>query len=194
MGSAWLSGFNLYATVMTLGLLSRFHLVQLPGDLDVVSSNWVIAVATVLYVVEFLADKIPVVDSAWDAIHTFIRVPAGAVLAASAFAHFSPPIRMAALLAGGTLALGSHGTKACVRMAVNTSPEPFSNIILSTIEDILTIGLTAVAAFHPIVVLALVFLFVILLIWLGPRVWRATTQMLGQFRAMVGLGNPPRRA
>ena len=127
MGSAWLSGFNLYATVLTLGLLQRFHMVQLPGDLDFLSRWWVIGVAGVLYLVEFLADKIPVVDSVWDAIHTFIRVPAGAVLAASAFAHFDPAIRAVALLAGGTLALGSHGTKASVRMAANTSPEPFSN-------------------------------------------------------------------
>jgi hypothetical protein len=100
MGSAWLSGFNLYATVLTLGLLQRFHLVQLPGDLDFISRGWVVAVAAILYLVEFLADKIPVVDSIWDAIHTLIRVPTGAVLAASAFAHFDPAIRVVALLAG----------------------------------------------------------------------------------------------
>src|SRR5215831_3605177 len=135
MGSAWLSGFNLYATVLTLGLLQRFHLVQLPGDLDFLSRWWVIGVAGVLYLVEFLADKIPVVDSVWDAIHTFIRVPAGAVLAASAFAHFDPAVRAVALLVGGTLALGSHGAKASIRAAANTSPEPFSNIMLSLGED-----------------------------------------------------------
>src|SRR6516164_1593716 len=143
MGSAWLSGFNLYATVVTLGLLSRFHLVQLPGELSVVSRGWVIATAAILYLVEFLADKIPVVDSVWDAIHTFIRVPAGAVLAASAFAHFDPAIRAVALLAGGTLALSSHGTKASVRMTANASPEPFSNIFLSMFEDFFTVVLAA---------------------------------------------------
>ena len=116
LGSAWLSGINLYATVATLGLLARFHLVRLPGDLDSLSQWWVIAVAGVLYIIEFLSDKIPVVDSVWDAIHTFIRVPAGAVLAASAFAHFNPAVRIAALLAGGTLALGSHATKTSVRL------------------------------------------------------------------------------
>src|SRR5271156_4963877 len=135
LGSAWLSGFNLYATVLTLGLLQRFHLVQLPGDLDFVSRGWVIALAAILFLVEFLADKIPVVDSVWDAIHTFIRVPAGAVLAASAFAHFDPAVRAVALLAGGSLALGSHGAKASVRATANTSPEPFSNIFLSIVED-----------------------------------------------------------
>jgi hypothetical protein len=186
MGSAWLSGFNLYATVVTLGLLARFHLVRLPGELDFVSQGWVIAVAGALYLVEFLADKIPVVDSVWDAIHTFIRVPAGAVLAASAFADFSPAVRAAALLAGGTLALGSHGTKASVRMAANMSPEPFSNFFLSTAEDLFTIGLTALAAFHPVIILGIVVLFVILLAWFGPKVLRAIRGMLIQARAMFG--------
>jgi hypothetical protein len=186
MGSAWLSGFNLYATVLTLGLLHRFHLVQLPGDLDFLSRWWVIGVAGVLYLVEFLADKIPVVDSVWDAIHTFIRVPAGAVLAASAFAHFDPAIRTVALLAGGTLALGSHGTKATVRMAVNASPEPFSNILLSTAEDIFTIALTALAAFHPVVILVIILIFVVLLLWLGPKIFRAIRQMMRQVGDIVG--------
>jgi len=186
MGSAWLSGFNLYATVLTLGLLQRFHLVQLPGDLDFLSRWWVIAVAGVLYLVEFLADKIPVVDSVWDAIHTFIRVPAGAVLAASAFAHFDPAVRAVALLAGGTLALGSHGTKASVRMAANTSPEPFSNILLSTAEDIFTIALAVLAAFHPVVILVIVLVFVLLLIWLGPKVFRAIRQMIRQVGEILG--------
>jgi Domain of unknown function (DUF4126) len=186
MGSAWLSGFNLYATVLTLGLLQRFHLVQLPGDLDFLSRWWVIGVAAVLYFVEFLADKIPVVDSVWDAIHTFIRVPAGAVLAASAFAHFDPAVRAAALLAGGTLALGSHGTKASVRMTANASPEPFSNILLSTAEDIFTIGLAAVTAFHPVVILVIILVFILLLAWLGPKVLRAIRNMLRQIGDMVG--------
>ena len=176
-GSAWLSGINLYATVLTLGLLARFGLVQLPGDLSFLSRGWVLGVAAVLYVIEFLADKVPVVDSVWDAIHTFIRVPAGAVLAASAFAHFNPAVRAAALLAGGTLALSSHGTKASMRMAANSSPEPFSNILLSLAEDVLTIGLAALAAFHPVVILGIVILFVVLLIWLGPKVVRAIRGM-----------------
>jgi Domain of unknown function (DUF4126) len=189
LGSAWLSGFNLYATVATLGLLARFHLVSLPGELDVLSRGWVIAVASVLYLIEFLADKIPVVDSVWDAIHTFIRVPAGAVLAASAFAHFAPGVRVAGLLAGGALAFGSHATKATVRVAANTSPEPFSNFLLSSIEDIFTIGLTALAAFHPVVILGVVILFVILLIWLGPKLWRKMRRVLEQTRTILGFGH-----
>ena len=188
MGSAWLSGFNLYATIVTLGLLSRFHLVQLPGELNVVSRGWVIATAAILYLVEFLADKIPVVDSVWDAIHTFIRVPAGAVLAASAFADFSPTVRVAALLAGGTLALSSHGTKASVRMTANAIPEPFSNIFLSILEDVFTIVLAALAAFHPIVVLGIILVFILVLTWYAPKVLRAIRRMLKQAGTMLGLG------
>jgi hypothetical protein len=186
VGSAWLSGINLYATVATLGLLARFHLVQLPGELGVLSQGWVLAAAGVLYLIEFLADKIPVVDSAWDAIHTFIRVPAGAVLAASAFAHFQPAVRVAALLAGGALAFGSHATKAGIRISANASPEPFSNILLSSAEDIFTIGLTALAAFHPVAILVVVLLFVLLLIWLGPKALRAIRRMLAQTAAVLG--------
>lgn len=188
MGSAWLSGFNLYATIVTLGLLSRFHLVQLPGELNVVSRGWVIATAAILYLVEFLADKIPVVDSVWDAIHTFIRVPAGAVLAASAFADFSPTVRVAALLAGGTLALSSHGTKASVRMTANAIPEPFSNIFLSIFEDVFTIVLAALAAFHPIVVLGIILVFILVLTWYAPKVLRAIRRMLKQAGTMLGFG------
>jgi hypothetical protein len=191
LGSAWLSGFNLYATVLTLGLLSRFHLVQLPGDLDYVSHAWVIGVAALLYFIEFLADKIPVVDSVWDAIHTFIRVPAGAVLAASAFAHFDPAVRVVALLAGGTLALGSHGTKASVRIAVNTSPEPFSNFVLSISEDIFTIGLAALAAFHPVVILGIIAVFILLLVWLGRRVLRTIRKMISQVAAILRVDRVP---
>jgi len=188
MGSAWLSGFNLYATVVTLGLLSRFHLVQLPGELNVVSRGWVIATAAILYLVEFLADKIPVVDSVWDAIHTFIRVPAGAVLAASAFADFSPTVRVAALLAGGTLALSSHGTKASVRMTANAIPEPFSNIFLSILEDVFTIALAVLAAFHPVVVLGIILVFILVLTWYAPKVLRAIRRMVKQAGTMLGFG------
>ena len=189
MGSAWLSGFNLYATVLTLGLLHRFGLVELPGDLNSLSRPWVLVVAGVLYVVEFLADKIPVVDSVWDAIHTFIRIPAGAVLAASAFAHFDPAVRVAALLAGGTLALGSHGAKATIRLTANTSPEPISNIFLSLIEDIATIALAALGVFHPVVLLVVVLVFVVLLIWLAPKAFRAVRRKVAQVSSFFNFGH-----
>jgi len=184
MGSAWMSGINLYATVVTLGLLQRFKLVALPGDLGLVSDWWVIGVAGALYLIEFVADKIPAVDSVWDAIHTFIRVPAGAVLAASAFASFDPSVRLVAFLAGGGVALSSHGTKAATRLAANTSPEPVSNIVLSLLEDALTIGSAILMVFHPIVILVLVAIFVLLAIWLVPKIVRALRGLLLRARAL----------
>lgn len=180
MGSAWLSGINLYATVLTLGLLQRFNWVQLPGELSYVSHWWVIGVAGVLYLVEFVADKIPAVDSAWDAIHTFIRVPAGAILAASAFANFDPSIRLAALLVGGSVALGSHGTKAATRLAANTSPEPFSNIFLSLIGDALTFGLTILMTVNPLILLGIVLVFMVFAFFFFRMIVRALRRLFGK--------------
>jgi hypothetical protein len=188
MGSAWLSGINLYATVVTLGVLQRFHLVTLPGDLGIVSEWWVIGVAGFLYLVEFIADKIPAVDSAWDAIHTFIRVPAGAVLAATAFADFDPAVRLIALLIGGGVALSSHGTKAATRLAANASPEPVSNITLSVAEDIFAIGSTVLMVFFPIVILVVVVIFVIAVIWLAPKILRAIRRLLNRARNLFNSG------
>jgi uncharacterized membrane protein len=186
MGSAWLSGINLYATVVTLGLLQRFNLVHLPGDLDFMQQWWVLILAGVLYLIEFAADKIPAVDSIWDAIHTFIRVPAGAVLAASAFAHFDPSVRLVALLAGGGVALSSHGMKAATRVAANTSPEPFSNILLSLFEDAVTIGASVLMAFHPLVILGVVAVFLIIAVWLARRISRALSGLFHRDTGVVG--------
>jgi uncharacterized membrane protein len=184
MGSAWLSGINLYATVVTLGLLQRFQLVRLPGDLDFIQQWWVIILAGTLYLIEFAADKLPAVDSVWDAIHTFIRVPAGAVLAASAFAHFDPSVRLIALLVGGGVALSSHGAKAATRLAANTSPEPFSNIALSLFEDAIAVGASLLMAFHPLVILVVVAIFLVLAVWLARRIARAVMRLFAP-RAVV---------
>ena len=156
MGASWVSGINLYATVATLGLLGRFAHLQLPGELDVVTSWWVIGVATVLYVIEFFADKIPLVDSTWDVIHTFIRIPAGAVLAAGAFGDFDKSIQVIALLLGGGLALSSHGTKAATRAMLNVSPEPVSNVVASVVEDVIAVGSVVVSVFLPILLFVIV--------------------------------------
>lgn len=177
MGSAWLSGINLYATVATLGLLQRFHVVQLPGTLSYLSHPWVLWTAIGLYVIEFVADKIPAVDSVWDVIHTFIRIPAGAILAASAFAHFDPAVRMLALLLGGTLALSSHGTKTATRLAANTSPEPFSNVLLSLAEDAVTVGASVLLAKHPLIVLAIVVVGLVVSILLFRLIRRALSRL-----------------
>jgi Domain of unknown function (DUF4126) len=193
MGSAWLSGINLYATVLTLGILERFHLVKLPGGLTMLGEWWLIGLAGILYAIEFIADKIPAVDTAWDAIHTFIRVPAGAVLAASAFAEFDPAVKIAAMIMGGGIALSSHGTKAATRLAANTSPEPFSNIALSLGEDALTFGSAILMAFYPVVILIVVVIFLIIALWLLPKIFRALRRLLIRARGIFG-GNPQARA
>ncbi len=188
MGSAWLSGINLYATVVTLGVLDRLKLVKLPGGLDMLGEWWVIGLAGAMYAIEFVADKIPAVDTAWDAIHTFIRVPAGAILAASAFAEFDPAVRIVALIVGGGIALSSHGTKAATRLTANTSPEPVSNIALSIGEDILTFGSAVLMAFYPIVIMIVVIVFLIIAIWLVPKIVRALRRMFNRLRSIL---DPP---
>jgi hypothetical protein len=156
MGSSWVSGINLYACVATLGLLSRFASLQLPGELQVLTSWWIIGIASGLYVIEFVADKIPWIDSTWDVIHTFIRVPAGAVLAAASFGDFDRSIQVIALLLGGGLALSSHGTKAATRAVLNASPEPVSNFVVSVFEDILAVLATIFAVVAPILLFIIV--------------------------------------
>jgi hypothetical protein len=172
LGASWVSGINLYATVATLGLLSRFANLKLPGELDVLTSWWVIGVALFMFVVEFVADKVPMVDSVWDVIHTFIRIPAGAVLAATAFGEFDRSIQVIAFLAGGSLALSSHGTKASLRALVNTSPEPVSNIVVSLAEDVLVIVSILLALLLPVVVFFVIGAGVAVSIWILPRVVR----------------------
>jgi hypothetical protein len=186
LGSAWLSGINLYATVVTLGVLQRFQWVKLPGELNMLGEWWVIGLAGALYLVEFVADKIPAVDSVWDAVHTFIRVPAGAILAATAVADFDPAVKMAALLVGGSLALGSHGTKAATRLAANTSPEPFSNIALSLVEDVIAFGATLLMAFYPVLILVLIVIFVLVALWLVPKIVRALRSLLARLKRLFG--------
>jgi hypothetical protein len=176
MGSAWVSGINLYAAVATLGLLGRFGGLKLPGELSSVTSWWVIGVALGLYVIEFVADKIPVVDTVWDVVHTFIRVPAGAVLAAAAFGDFDATIRVVAFLVGGGLALSSHGTKSTARAVINTSPEPVSNITASIVEDIVAVGSMVLAAFLPLLLIMLVIAGVAISLIILPKILRVLKQ------------------
>ena len=172
LGASWVSGINLYATVATLGLLGRLADLKLPGELEVVTNWWVIGVALFLFVVEFIADKIQVVDSVWDVIHTFIRIPAGAVLAATAFGDFDRRIQVIALLVGGGLALSSHGTKAATRAVINASPEPVSNIVVSLAEDVLVIVSVLLAVFLPILVFFVIAAGLVFSIWILPKVIR----------------------
>ena len=177
MGASWASGLRLYAVIATLGLLGRFGGLTLPGSLAVVEHPWVIGVAVALGLVEFVADKVPLVDSAWDAVHTVVRIPAGAVLAASAFGDFSAPVQAVALLLGGGLALASHGTKAGARVAVNASPEPFSNVAVSTAEDGLAVGTVLLAALVPLAAVAVVLVALGVTLALLPRLARRFRQL-----------------
>lgn len=166
-GAGFSSGLNVYATVATLGLLQRFGVVQLPSSLQILAHPAVLGIALALYAIEFLADKIPWLDSIWDSVHTFIRPPAAAVIAYGATGAVSPEWRWAAALLAGGVALTAHGTKASTRAAINTIPEPFSNWVLSFGEDLLAVWLTWFATKHPvasvIIVVALLILCVFLL-------------------------------
>jgi hypothetical protein len=172
LGAGFSSGLNLYATIATLGLLQRFQIIHLPATLEALAHPWVIGIAVALYALEFLADKIPYVDTAWDAIHTLIRPPAAAILAyASAGAAPAQWRWGAALLAGG-VALTSHGTKASARAAANASPEPFSNWTLSFGEDLLAVFLSWLAATHPAATIVLVAILLALAIFVLFHLFR----------------------
>ena len=172
MGVAWASGLNLYATIAVLGLAGSGGMIQLPPELQILTDPLVVSVACIMYFIEFFADKVPYVDNGWDAIHTFIRVPAGALLAARAVGSVNPGLELAALLAGGSVALAAHGTKATVRLAVNTSPEPFSNWFASVGEDLTVLGGLWLVFNHPILMLVLVFGFTAFAVWLIPKLYR----------------------
>ena len=182
LGAGFSSGLNLYATIATLGILQRLHVIHLPVSLEVLARPWVIGVAAALYVVEFFADKIPYVDTVWDTLHTLIRPPAAALLAYASAVAAPPEWRWGAALLAGGVALTSHGTKASTRAAVNAIPEPFSNWTLSLGEDILAVWLSWMAAAHPtatiVVVAALLVLAAILLFYLFRFLRRAVQRLL----------------
>jgi hypothetical protein len=168
LGTSFASGLNLYATVAAAGLFQRFGIVQLPDPLQVLASPFVLGIAITLFLIEFIADKIPYVDSVWDAVHTFIRPPAAAIISYSAFGQVPEEWKVGAALLAGGVALTSHGAKASTRAAANTSPEPVSNWTLSVLEDALAVFLAWMAAVHPLLTAGIVVVLVILavlLIW-----------------------------
>ncbi len=183
LGTAWTSGINLYATVTVLGLLEKLGGIKLPGGLEVLDNWWIIGIAGFLYAIEFFADKIPYVDSVWDVIHTFIRVPAGAVVAYAATNQMDPAIATAATLLGGGLAFSAHGTKAALRATANVSPEPVSNWILSFVEDVIAIVGTFLAVFAPVLIVIVLVIFLIFFAWFFPKVVRAMRRMVNAVRA-----------
>lgn len=172
LGLAWASGIRLYATVFIAGGLQRLGYVTLPSHLALLSSDWVLIASFVMFVGEFVADKVPVFDTVWDALHTFIRIPAGTLLAWGAFGNQTPVAQVIMALAGGTLVTGTHLAKAAARAMINHSPEPFSNWVVSFTEDtVVLVGLWLVHA-HPLVFLVLLGVFVLFVIWLLPQLWR----------------------
>ncbi len=185
-GLGWASGVRLYAVVFFLGLLQFFGIYTLPADLHALGNPWVMGAAGFMFLVEFLADKIPGFDSVWDAAHTFIRIPAGALLAAAAVASGDPGMSVAAGILGGAVAAGSHATKAGTRALINTSPEPFSNWTASFSEDALSIGAVWTAIFYPLVFLVFLIVFVVLAIWLLPKLWRGLKRVRASILQLMG--------
>ena len=188
LGAGWASGINLYAAVVVLGIAGATGYADLPGELDAIQSPWVIGAAGLMYCVEFIADKIPGVDSIWDALHTFIRVPAGALMAFGATGDHGLALETAGGLAGGLMALNSHATKMGSRAAINTSPEPFSNSAASITEDISVVGGLWLAMNHPWLFLGLLVLFVMLSVILLRMVWSTVKALIRRVRSWWNRG------
>jgi hypothetical protein len=178
-GLSWASGLRLYLTVFVVGLLAKFGYIDLPAALNILSSPVVIGVSGILMTAEFLADKIPYVDTAWDSIQTFIRIPAGALLAMGAINTSDPMIATLAALLGGSLTGMTHATKAGSRALINTSPEPVSNIAASFGEEGLLLGGGWLALAHPMVFLGVLAAFILVMIWLLPKLWCGIKSVLG---------------
>jgi len=184
----WASGIRLYAVLFIVGGLGYLGLVNLPGGLVTLAHPWVLGASGFMFAVEFFADKIPGVDTVWDVVHTFIRIPAGAALAASVFGDSNAAMTLAAAILGGSLAAGSHFAKAGGRALINTSPEPFSNWSASLGED-LAVGTVLWLAFtHPVVALIVIVILMVLMIWLIRKVWGFIGSLL---RKMTGGASPP---
>ena len=191
MGVAWASGINLYATILVLGISANNGQLVLPDSLYLLQSPLVIAAAGLMFAVEFFADKVPGVDSIWDAIHTFIRIPAGALLAAGVVVEISPALALAAALVGGGLTATTHASKTGTRLIINTSPEPFSNWTLSVTEDLLVIAGLWAALTHPLLFCLLLFLFILFLAWLLPRLWHGIRRLRQKINAYFRHDNRP---
>lgn len=188
LGASWASGINLYAAILVLGFLGATGSVTLPAGLELLSDPLVMIAAGAMYLIEFFTDKVPGVDTAWDGLHTFIRIPAGALMAAGAVGDVGPAAELAVALVGGGVAAAAHAAKAGTRVLINTSPEPFTNWAASITEDIGVVGGLLLALNHPAVFLALLALFFVLLIWLLPRLWRGIRRVFGAIGRLVGVG------
>jgi len=186
MGAAWASGLNLYAAIFMLGMMGITGNMDLPPGLEVLQNPLVLFAAGAMYIVEFFADKIPGVDTTWDVLHTFVRIPAGAMLAAGAVGNVDPAVAVAAGILGGGLTAATHATKAGTRAIVNTSPEPFSNWALSISEDVAVFTGLWAALNHPTLFVVLMVVFIVLLIWLLPKLWRGIKLVAAKIRGWFG--------
>ncbi len=191
MGLAWASGINLYATLFTLGVLANTGNIQLPPDLLIVANPLVMTAAGFMYCVEFFADKFPGVDTGWDTIHTFIRIPAGAMLAAGAVGTLDPSVELAAAIMGGSLAASTHVTKAGTRVLINTSPEPFTNWFASVTEDVMVITGVWACINHPALFLVGLAIFIVLMIILLPKIWTGIKKVFGFIINLFRPATPP---
>ena len=186
MGAAWASGINLYAAILVLGLLGATGNIVLPPDLQILTTPIIIAAAGFMYVVEFITDKIPGVDTGWDTVHTFIRIPMGALLAAGAVGEINPVLALAAAIVGGGLTAGMHATKSGVRILINTSPEPFSNWVASLSEDFVVIAGLWIALNYPWVFVVMLIILILLMIWILPKIWRGIKALFGHLKRLFG--------
>ena len=186
LGFSFAAGINLYATVALLGLASRYGWVALPPEYQVFDNSWIIGTALFLYAIEFFADKIPWIDSAWDTLHTFIRPLGGALIALTALGEASPAMETMVALLGGTVAASTHFTKAGTRVVANASPEPFSNWFLSVGEDVFVVGLGFLALKYPIVALAVVAVLLVVIAVSATWLFRALKRRFGRREAIPG--------
>lgn len=188
LGVAWASGINLYAAILVMGIMGAGGYTELPPSLTVLQDPLVLMAAGMMYFVEFFADKIPGVDSGWDAIHTFIRIPAGAMLAVGAAQglEINQAAELAAALLGGSLAATSHLTKSSTRLVLNASPEPITNATASIVEDLAVVGGLWTALNYPWAFLVFIIVFILLAIWLLPKLWRALKDIAKTIRGWLG--------
>lgn len=188
IAASFAAGLNVYATVLTLGVLARLHWAVLPGGLEMLGDWWVIIASGALFAAEFIADKIPGLDLVWNALHTFVRIPVAALLAYGATTHLSPAMQLLAITVGSGIALAAHGSKTAIRTAVTPSPEPVSNIALSTTEDAAAVGLTWLVTIHPFISATIAGIATILAIFAVRWVVVAIRRMWGRTRSALALG------
>ncbi len=185
IATSFAAGLNVYATVLTLGILSHLHWAVLPGNLAILGDWWVIAASGALFAAEFVADKIPVLDLVWNALHTFVRIPIAGLLAYGATTHLSPPLQLLAITVGSGIAMAAHGSKTAVRAAITPSPEPLSNIALSTTEDVAAVGLSWLVTVHPWISATVAIVATVLAIFAARWIVRAVRRMFARTRTAL---------